>query len=389
MEPEAKYTLVGTAVLVLVALIVVAAVWLRTTGATRQRTVQIYFARQSLEGLQIRSDVKMQGIKVGSVTGFRISAGRPGTVEVVIRVVGTTPIRQSTRANVERQLLTGIANIRLVNINETSPLLTEAPSDEPYPLIAEGESEYKFSESVAQIAQRADETMQRINLALSDENQVALSEILVNLRRISANADRNMASLDRTLVPRPVRMRCDDEPESPAKLANSGALRHVGRIHPAVKVPPRSKHDRRCARLATRMMAGRGRQPGAAGTAQELRATPFTGAAARRSRSGQNPVRTVKGAWSRGGPGENIMRIVYGCGRRACPCNPRSTTATLLRPRRRARKQGPKPPASCCAVAAHHGSPVSTKRRKSCSAARWGRGATINSTAGRNVRAGG
>lgn len=201
MEPEAKYTQVGTAVLVLLTLVVVAAVWLKSTGGQRDNEpYKIYFARQSLEGLQIRSDVKMQGIKVGSVTGFRISAGRPGTVEVVIRVVGTTPIRQSTRANVERQLLTGIANIRLVNIDETSPLLTETPPDEPYPLIAEGESEYKFSESVAQIAQRADETMQRINLTLSDENQVALSEILVNLRRISANVDRSMASLDRTLV---------------------------------------------------------------------------------------------------------------------------------------------------------------------------------------------
>ena len=169
MEPEAKYTLVGTALLVLLTLVVVAAVWLKSTGGQRDNEpYKIYFARQSLEGLQIRSDVKMQGIKVGSVTGFRISAGRPGTVEVVIRVVGTTPIRQSTRANVERQLLTGIASIRLVNIDVTSPLLTEVQSDESYPLIAEGEAEYKFSETVAQIAQRADETMQRINLTLSD-----------------------------------------------------------------------------------------------------------------------------------------------------------------------------------------------------------------------------
>jgi len=201
MEPEAKYALVGTTVLLLVALIVVAAVWLRSTGGQRDsEPYKIYFARQSLEGLQIRSDVKMLGIKVGSVTGFRISAVRPGSVEVVIRVVGTTPVRQSTRATIERQLLTGIATVRLVNLNESSPLLTDAPMEEPYPVIAEGESEYKLSESMAQLALRADETMKRINLVLSDENQVALSEILVNLRRISVNADSGMASLDRTLV---------------------------------------------------------------------------------------------------------------------------------------------------------------------------------------------
>lgn len=201
MEPEAKYTLVGAAVLILLALIVAAAVWLKGSGGERDdRPYKIYFARQSLEGLQIRSDVKMQGIKVGSVTAFRISARRPGSVEVVIRVDGSAPIRQSTRAAVERQLLTGIASIRLANIDENSPPLTEVPQDEPYPLIAEGESEYKLTESVSQVALRADETMQRINLALSDENQVALSEILVNLRQISGGMSRSMAGLDKTLA---------------------------------------------------------------------------------------------------------------------------------------------------------------------------------------------
>lgn len=201
MEPEAKYTLVGGVVLVLLALIVVAAVWLKGSGGERDNMpYKIYFARQSLEGLQIRSDVKMQGIKVGTVTGFRISARRPGSVEVVIRVDSSAPVRQSTRATVERQLLTGIANIRLANIDEESPPLTEVPADEPYPLIAEGESESKITESITQVAQRADETMQRINLALSDENQVALSEILINLRQISGNMGRSMAGLDKTLI---------------------------------------------------------------------------------------------------------------------------------------------------------------------------------------------
>lgn len=201
MEPEAKYTLVGTAVLVLLALVAAAAVWLKSTEGQRDDVpYKIYFARQSLEGLQIRSDVKMQGIRVGTVTGFRISSRRPGTVEVLVRVDGTTPVRHSTRATVERHLLTGIASILLANTTEESPRLIEAPPDEPYPLIAEGDSEYKLSESAAHMAQRADETMQRINRVLSDENQAALGEILVNLRRISGSMDRTMDGLDHTLI---------------------------------------------------------------------------------------------------------------------------------------------------------------------------------------------
>jgi phospholipid/cholesterol/gamma-HCH transport system substrate-binding protein len=190
MEPEAKYTVVGTAVIVLLALVVAAAVWLKSTEGQRDDVpYKIYFARQSLEGLQIRSEVKMQGIRVGSVTGFRISPRRPGTVEVLIRVDGTTPVRTGT-----------LASIHLVNPDENGPRLTEAPPNEPYPVIAEGESEYKLTESAAYMAQRADETMQRINRLLSDENQVALSAILVNLQHISASLDRTMTGLDRTLT---------------------------------------------------------------------------------------------------------------------------------------------------------------------------------------------
>jgi len=202
MEPEAKYTLVGTAVLVLLALIAVAVVWLKSTSGQRDDVpYKIYFARQSLEGLQIRSDVTMKGIKVGAVTGFRISARRPGTVEVLIRVDGTAPVRQSTRADVERHLLTGIASIRLVNGREDSPPLTEAPAEEPYPVIAEGESEFhQVSESIAQMAYRADETLGRLNRTLSDENQAALREILVNLHRISSSVDRSLVGFDRAVA---------------------------------------------------------------------------------------------------------------------------------------------------------------------------------------------
>ncbi len=313
MEPEAKYTVVGATVLVLLALIVAAAIWLKGSGVEGNEVAfKIYFAKQSLEGLQIRSDVKMQGIRVGAVTGFRISARRPGSVEVLIRVDGSTPVRLGTRAMVERQLLTGIASIRLTNSDGDSPPLTDAPPGEPYPLIAEGESEYKFTESMAQVAQHAGETMQRINGALSDENQVALSELLVNLRRISGDMSRSMSGFDRTLA------------------SLGGAADEVRRMSIAVREDAQrlaSRYDtlgetsavavRDIAAAVTRMSADVGNLSGrmdallADGnvelrvTAQELRATADAlGAAARRL---EDPSRALFGpAESALGPGERM-----------------------------------------------------------------------------------
>ncbi len=200
MESEAKYALVGTMVLFLLAAVVAAVVWLRGSGQGDTVNYKIYFARQSLDGLQLRGDVKMKGIVVGAVTGFRISLWRPGSVEVLVRVGESTPVRQSTKAVVERQLLTGIASIRLVNANEDAPLLTQPADAEPYPVIAEGESELEqFSQSITQVAASADDTLRRISALLTEENRVALSATLGNLQRISANVDRGMSGLDQTL----------------------------------------------------------------------------------------------------------------------------------------------------------------------------------------------
>lgn len=202
MEPEAKYTLVGTVVLLLIALIAGVVVWLRSTGEQiDDRSYKLYFERQSLEGLQPRSEVRMKGIRIGSVTGFRISTWRPGAVEVLVRVDGSAPVRQSTRAVVERHLVTGIASILLINLTEDSPPLTEVPQGELYPVIAEGESQIQqVSESLQELAQRATETMQRVSTALSPENQRALTALLENLNRLAYNADRGLAGLDRTLA---------------------------------------------------------------------------------------------------------------------------------------------------------------------------------------------
>lgn len=201
MEPEAKYTLVGTAVLVLLALLAAAVVWMRSSGeGPNAHQYKINFVRQSLEGLELRSYVTMRGVRVGSVTGLRFSSRQPGAVEVVVAVDPTTPVRQSTVATVERHLVTGLATVRLVNATEDSPALVQAPAGEPYPVIAEGESAMQqVSETLTQLAQRADETMQRLNATLSPENRAALTEALENLRRLSGRADASLAKADASL----------------------------------------------------------------------------------------------------------------------------------------------------------------------------------------------
>jgi phospholipid/cholesterol/gamma-HCH transport system substrate-binding protein len=202
MEPEAKYAIVGGAVLILVALLVGAVLWLRGTGQGGDaRQYMIYFERQSLEGLELRSNVTMRGVRVGSVSGMRFSPGRPGAVEVIITVEPSTPVRTSTSATVQRNLVTGLATVRLANAAEDTPLLDKAPPDEPHPVIAEGESQLEqVSQDLTQLVQRASETMRRLNATLTAENRAALTDILDNLRRVSQHADTTLEKVDAASV---------------------------------------------------------------------------------------------------------------------------------------------------------------------------------------------
>ena len=201
MEPEAKYTLVGACALVLVGLLAAAVVWLLASGKREElQGYTIYFARQSLEGLEVRSDVRMKGIRIGAVTGFSFSSSRPGTVEVTIGVSPKAPVRTSTRAVVDHNLVTSLATIRLVNGDETSALVARTESGDPHPVIAEGSSQLQqFSDTANELAGRADETMRRVITLLSPANTAAISATLVNLQDLTQHAGVAIEHLDRTV----------------------------------------------------------------------------------------------------------------------------------------------------------------------------------------------
>jgi ABC-type transporter Mla subunit MlaD len=102
---------------------------------------------------------------------------------------------------VDRNLVTGVASIRLLNVDETSPTIKRSVPGEPNPVIAEGASQLQqFSDTANELARRPDETLRRINETLSTQNETAITESLDNLRAVTRKADGAMTRLDQTLV---------------------------------------------------------------------------------------------------------------------------------------------------------------------------------------------
>jgi phospholipid/cholesterol/gamma-HCH transport system substrate-binding protein len=211
MEPEARYTIVGAVVLVLLAMLAGAVLWLHGSSAGPQaRAYRIVFERQSLEGLSRSSDVTMRGLRVGSVTSYRFSPQKAGAVEVSLALDPGAPVQEGTRAVVGRNLLTGLASVQLNNPAVQGRPLRAAPGGAP-PTIAEGQApEQQMAASVTELAQR-------LNTTLSVENRAAFSETLANVRLLSGHAERTLARLDTALD------------------ALTGATRRVGDLSTAIQ----------------------------------------------------------------------------------------------------------------------------------------------------------
>ncbi|MDP1756309.1 MAG: MlaD family protein [Pseudohongiella sp.] len=194
METEGRYTLVGTLVLLVAALMTLAILWLvGAAGTIAYQDYAISFKKQSLDGLAVGGPVKMRGIDVGTVADFDFVSNGDEAVAVIVRVDADLEIHRGAEAYVKRNLVTGIAAIEIVNGPKTAPVL-EAAQGEPYPLIAEGSSDIdKVAVTLAKLADSGEAIMEQMSLVLSEENQRAFSQALANLNTLSAQlaADKN------------------------------------------------------------------------------------------------------------------------------------------------------------------------------------------------------
>jgi phospholipid/cholesterol/gamma-HCH transport system substrate-binding protein len=202
MEAEARYAWVGVAVLTLIALLAAGLYWL-TGGLDRQSVKRyvVYFQEQSLEGMQINSDVRMQGIKVGKVTDLAIMSGEARKVRVLLEVDARTPLLEGATAVVVRHLVTGLSAIALVNGEQGASPLMRIAEGEKYPVIPEGVPQFaKVTNVLEELGQLGRDSLTRLNVLLSERNQQAFTGAVENLRGLTGDLRETVPELEATLA---------------------------------------------------------------------------------------------------------------------------------------------------------------------------------------------
>ena len=199
METRANYALIGLFTLAVIAAAFGFVYWFSggERGQARQ-SIRIVFSG-SVSGLSQGSSVSFNGLRVGEVTSLDLLPEDPRRVVAIATVNSNTPIRSDTRARLEYQGLTGVANVGLSGGEAGAPPLVAGPG-QPMPTIFADRSDFQdLIETARNIARRADDVLERVSRVIAD-NEGSINRTVQNVERFSQALGENAEGIDRFLA---------------------------------------------------------------------------------------------------------------------------------------------------------------------------------------------
>lgn len=197
MENKAHALAAGAFVLGVAALMVALALWLMRD--TEVRNVYEMSTRDSVAGLQPQAAVRFRGISVGRVTEIGFDPQTKGNVLVRISVDDETPITRSTFATLSYQGVTGLAFIQLDDDGKSSEALPPGTGQSArIPLRPSLLS--RLTDRGEAILVQVEQTTQRINQILGDENQKLFTGAMQNIGDAAGGVHQLTQRLDATIA---------------------------------------------------------------------------------------------------------------------------------------------------------------------------------------------
>jgi phospholipid/cholesterol/gamma-HCH transport system substrate-binding protein len=186
VETRANYVAVGAFVLVVLAGILVATLWLARVQFQTEYTNYETDVAGPVTGLGSGALVRLNGIEVGRVIRMELDPKNPQLVRLILQVRTAVEIRADAVASLETLGLTGVSYVEISGGTVNSPQLEVAPGQQ-YPTIASRPSSLQqvfnnAPELVARLVVIAD----RVASVLDEKNRQALGDTLANIRDTTA-----------------------------------------------------------------------------------------------------------------------------------------------------------------------------------------------------------
>jgi len=197
MERDAHYAAVGIATVALLAALAVFTIWLARLQFNNDYDVYDIVFYGPVRGLSEGGEVHFNGIRVGEVTDLNLDPNKGDQVIARIRVDATTPVRVTSRAQLEPQGITGLNYIQITAGNPNSAILKTQYPDNVVPVIQSQPSPIAelLSGSGTVLAQTVD-ALNRINRVLSDDNVRSFSTSLKNIESLTTELEARKGMLE-------------------------------------------------------------------------------------------------------------------------------------------------------------------------------------------------
>ncbi|HUN40284.1 MAG TPA: MlaD family protein [Acetobacteraceae bacterium] len=199
MESRANYVAVGAFVLLVLAGIVGASLWLaRVEFKTDYRFYKTHVA-DSVSGLEIGAPVRLNGIDVGRVTEMHLDPKDPKLVTLIMQIQGSIEIHADAMASLETQGFTGVSYVEISGGTLAAPLLT-AKKGEQYPTIASRRSSLDLLfASAPEVLAHLLVIANRVEAVLDEKNRTAIADTLANLQHTTDVVDHRSKDIDRLI----------------------------------------------------------------------------------------------------------------------------------------------------------------------------------------------
>ena len=200
METKASYILVGAFTLAVVAVAFAYILWVAGSSDDKAQSIYGINFQGSVSGLSVTAPVLLNGVRVGQVSGIRLSRTDVSAVHVEISVDQGTPIRENSVATLEAQGLTGTSRVMISGGTNDSPLLLPAKKGDPPIIKSETAGLQAIIHTMPQLLNTAHNTLQHIDKFFSAENSKNVASILAGFNGVVSRLNDRMGSIENTLA---------------------------------------------------------------------------------------------------------------------------------------------------------------------------------------------
>lgn len=199
METRANHVLIGGFVLLVIAGLFGFVIWLAKVEIDREFAYYDIFFPAPISGLNTASQVRFNGIPVGSVTEIAIVPDDLTRVRVTVEVTADTPIKRDSVAVIQMQGITGVSLVSISGGSQDSPPLTPADGQERAVIASAPSAIEELFQGAPQLINRGVVLVNRAAELLNDDNRAAMTDTLNDINMLTGRLVARADALDRII----------------------------------------------------------------------------------------------------------------------------------------------------------------------------------------------